>query len=71
MKAGDKAGAETLKARTAELKQHTQAAAAELAQVEKEQQQILYKLPNLPPRQRARRPRRPGQRNRARARCQT
>ena len=39
MKAGDKAGAETLKARTAELKQHTQAAAAELAQVEEEQQQ--------------------------------
>ena len=48
MKAGDKAGAETLKIRTAELKQHTQSAAAELAQVEKEQQQLLYKLPNLP-----------------------
>ena len=48
MKAGDKTGAETLKARTAELKQHTQAAATELAQVEKEQQQFLYKLPNLP-----------------------
>ncbi|MDO7852897.1 serine--tRNA ligase [Hymenobacter convexus] len=48
MKSGDKAGAETLKIRTAELKQHTQSAAAELAQVEKEQQQLLYKLPNLP-----------------------
>ena len=48
MKAGDKAGAETLKARTAELKQHTQSAAGELAQVEEAQKQLLYKLPNLP-----------------------
>ena len=48
MKAGDKAGAEALKVRTAELKQHTQAAAAELAQVEEGQKQLLFKLPNLP-----------------------
>ena len=48
MKANDKAGAETLKLRTVELKQHTQAAAAELAQVEEAQKQLLFKLPNLP-----------------------
>ncbi|SHI61911.1 seryl-tRNA synthetase [Hymenobacter daecheongensis DSM 21074] len=48
MKSGDKAGAETLKTRTAELKQQTKAAADELAQVEHTLQQTLYKLPNLP-----------------------
>ena len=48
MKAGDRAGAEALKVRTAALKLDTQAAAAELAQVEAGQQQLLYKLPNLP-----------------------
>jgi len=48
MKSGDKAGAETLKARTAELKQHTKAADDELTQVEDALQQTLYKLPNLP-----------------------
>ncbi|MBT9391729.1 serine--tRNA ligase [Hymenobacter sp. NST-14] len=48
MKSGDKAGAETLKARTAELKQQTKAHTEELAEVEKELQQVLYKLPNLP-----------------------
>lgn len=48
MKSGDKPGAETLKARSAELKQHTKTASEELAQVEHEQQQFLYKLPNLP-----------------------
>ncbi|MBG8552702.1 serine--tRNA ligase [Hymenobacter guriensis] len=48
MKAGDKAGAETLKARTAELKQHIKAHSEELVEVEKELQQTLYKLPNLP-----------------------
>ncbi|WBO83246.1 serine--tRNA ligase [Hymenobacter yonginensis] len=48
MKAGDKAGADTLKARTAELKQHTKAADDELTQVEDALQQTLYKLPNLP-----------------------
>ncbi|WP_303310459.1 serine--tRNA ligase [Hymenobacter sp. BT730] len=48
MKAGNKAEAETLKARTAELKQQTKAHSEELAEVEKELQQILYKLPNLP-----------------------
>ncbi|MDU0371915.1 serine--tRNA ligase [Hymenobacter endophyticus] len=48
MKAGNKAEAETLKARTAELKQSTKAHAEELGEVEKELQQTLYKLPNLP-----------------------
>jgi seryl-tRNA synthetase len=48
MKSGNKAEAETLKARTAELKQQTKAHSEELAEVEKELQQILYKLPNLP-----------------------
>ncbi|UYZ63178.1 serine--tRNA ligase [Hymenobacter weizhouensis] len=48
MKSGDKAGAETLKARTAELKQHTKQHADELSQVEIALQQALYKLPNLP-----------------------
>ncbi|TGE19334.1 serine--tRNA ligase [Hymenobacter elongatus] len=48
MKSGDKAGAETLKARTATLKQHTKAHSEELAQVEEALQQTLYKLPNLP-----------------------
>jgi seryl-tRNA synthetase len=48
MKSGDKAGAETLKVRTTELKQHTKAAMDELTLVEHELQQLLYKLPNLP-----------------------
>ncbi|MBD2714675.1 serine--tRNA ligase [Microvirga sp. STR05] len=48
MKAGNKAEAEALKARTAELKQHTKAHTEELVEVEKELQQALYKLPNLP-----------------------
>ncbi len=48
LKTGDRAGAEALKLRTADLKQQTQAASAELAQVEDEQKQLLYKLPNLP-----------------------
>ncbi|MCA8831428.1 serine--tRNA ligase [Hymenobacter pini] len=48
MKAGNKAEAETLKARTAELKQHTRAHAEELQEVEKQLQQLLYKLPNVP-----------------------
>jgi len=48
MKSGDKAAAETLKARTAELKQQTKAHADELSQVEIALQQTLYKLPNLP-----------------------
>ncbi|GAA4000302.1 serine--tRNA ligase [Hymenobacter fastidiosus] len=48
MKSGDQAGAETLKMRTAELKQHTKAAGDELTQVEEALQQLLYKLPNLP-----------------------
>ncbi|RTQ50241.1 serine--tRNA ligase [Hymenobacter gummosus] len=48
MKSGDKAGAETLKARTAELKQQTKAAAEELTQLEKELQDALYRIPNVP-----------------------
>ncbi|WP_324676138.1 serine--tRNA ligase [Hymenobacter sp. GOD-10R] len=48
MKSGDKAGAETLKARTATLKQQTKAAAEELTQVEASLHQALVKLPNLP-----------------------
>ncbi|GAA4375882.1 serine--tRNA ligase [Hymenobacter koreensis] len=48
MKSGDKAGAETLKARTAELKGQTKTAAEELTQVESELQNALYRLPNLP-----------------------
>ncbi|SNR42096.1 MULTISPECIES: serine--tRNA ligase [Hymenobacter] len=48
MKSGDKAGAEVLKARTADLKQQTKSHAEELTQVEFALQQTLYKLPNLP-----------------------
>ncbi len=48
MKAGDRAGADALKLRTAALKQQAQTTGPELAQVEKELQQLLYKLPNLP-----------------------
>ncbi len=48
MKSGDRAGAETLKTRTTELKQHTKVTADELTQVEMAIQQLLYKLPNLP-----------------------
>jgi seryl-tRNA synthetase len=48
MKSGDKAGAETLKSRTAELKTQIKAHADELAQAEQEQTQLLYKIPNIP-----------------------
>ncbi len=48
MKTGDRAGADSLKARTAELKRHTHAAAVELTEVEEAQKQLLLKLPNLP-----------------------
>ncbi|WP_426492982.1 serine--tRNA ligase [Hymenobacter sp. 102] len=48
MKAGNKAEAETLKTRTAELKQLTKTHAEELTQVEQQLQQLLYKLPNVP-----------------------
>jgi seryl-tRNA synthetase len=48
MKAGNKAEADTLKARTAELKQQNKAHAEELTEVEKALQQALYKLPNVP-----------------------
>ncbi|SHK57312.1 serine--tRNA ligase [Hymenobacter psychrotolerans] len=48
MKAGNKTEAEALKARTAELKQHTKSHAEELTQIEYALQQTLYKLPNVP-----------------------
>ncbi|UOR05598.1 serine--tRNA ligase [Hymenobacter aerilatus] len=48
MKAGNKAEAEELKARTATLKQQTKQHADELTQVEQALQQTLWKLPNLP-----------------------
>ena len=48
MKAGNKADAEELKARTATLKQQTKQHTDELAQVEQALQQMLWKLPNLP-----------------------
>lgn len=48
MKSGDKAGAETLKTRTAELKTQIKAHADELAAAEQQQTQMLYKLPNVP-----------------------
>jgi seryl-tRNA synthetase len=48
MKSGDKAGAETLKSRTAELKTQIKAHADELAQAEQQQTQLLYKIPNIP-----------------------
>lgn len=48
MKTGQKTEAEALKVRTAELKQQTKAHSDELAETEKQLQQLLYKLPNLP-----------------------
>ena len=48
MKSGDKAGAETLKTRTAELKTQIKAHADELAAAEQQQTQLLYKIPNIP-----------------------
>ena len=48
MKSGDRAGAETLKARTAELKTQIKAHADELAAAERQQTELLYKLPNIP-----------------------
>ncbi|MBT2557230.1 serine--tRNA ligase [Hymenobacter sp. ISL-91] len=48
MKSGQKAEAEALKVRTAELKQQTKTHSDELADTEKQLQQLLYKLPNLP-----------------------
>ncbi|UYZ59132.1 serine--tRNA ligase [Hymenobacter latericus] len=48
MKGGDKAGAEELKSRTAALKQQTKSAAEELTGVEKELQDALYRIPNVP-----------------------
>ncbi|SDX90321.1 serine--tRNA ligase [Hymenobacter psychrophilus] len=48
MKTGQKAEAEALKVRTGELKQQTKTHSDELANTEKQLQQLLYKLPNLP-----------------------
>ncbi|SES93816.1 serine--tRNA ligase [Hymenobacter actinosclerus] len=48
MKTGQKAEAEALKIRTAELKQQTKTHSDELADTERQLQQLLYKLPNLP-----------------------
>ena len=48
MKSGDKAGAEALKVRTGELKIQVKAHADELADAEKQQTQLLYKIPNVP-----------------------
>ncbi|MGI4872759.1 MAG: serine--tRNA ligase [Janthinobacterium lividum] len=48
MKSGDKAGAETLKTRTAELKTQIKAHADELSAAERQQTELLYKLPNIP-----------------------
>jgi seryl-tRNA synthetase len=48
MKSGDKAGAEALKLRTAELKTQIKAHADELAEASTQQTQLLYKIPNVP-----------------------
>ena len=48
MKSGDKAGADTLKARTAELKTQIKTHADELAATERQQTEVLYRLPNIP-----------------------
>ncbi|RZK51336.1 MAG: serine--tRNA ligase, partial [Hymenobacter sp.] len=48
MKTGDKAGAETLKIRTSELKTQVKGYADELAATEQQQTQLLYKIPNVP-----------------------
>jgi seryl-tRNA synthetase len=48
MKSGDRAGADALKTRTAALKVQIRTQADELAAVEKQQTELLYKLPNVP-----------------------
>jgi seryl-tRNA synthetase len=48
MKSGDKAGAEKLKAETADLKNKTRQYAEQLTQIEEQLQAALVKLPNLP-----------------------
>jgi seryl-tRNA synthetase len=48
MKSGDKAGAEALKARTSELKTQIKTHADELSALEKQQTDLLYKIPNVP-----------------------
>jgi seryl-tRNA synthetase len=48
MKSGDKAGAEALKTRTSELKAQIKIHSDELADIEQQQTQLLYKIPNIP-----------------------
>ncbi|AMR29130.1 serine--tRNA ligase [Hymenobacter psoromatis] len=48
MKSGDRAGADALKTRTAELKTQIRAHSDELTAVEKGQTELLYKIPNIP-----------------------
>ncbi|MGI4833542.1 MAG: serine--tRNA ligase [Janthinobacterium lividum] len=48
MKSGQRAEADTLKTRTAELKAAIKAHADELTAVEQQQNELLYKIPNIP-----------------------
>jgi seryl-tRNA synthetase len=48
MKSGDRAGADELKARTTSLKADIKTHADELAAIEKQQTELLYKIPNVP-----------------------
>jgi seryl-tRNA synthetase len=48
MKSGDRAGADELKARTTSLKAGIKTHADELAAIEKQQTELLYKIPNVP-----------------------
>jgi seryl-tRNA synthetase len=48
MKSGDKAGAEVLKNRTTTLKTQIKAHADELTDIERQQTELLYKIPNIP-----------------------
>ena len=48
MKSGDRAGADELKTRTTSLKADIKTHADELAGIEKQQTELLYKIPNVP-----------------------
>jgi seryl-tRNA synthetase len=48
MKSGDRAGADELKARTTSLKADIKTHADELSAIEKQQTELLYKIPNVP-----------------------
>jgi seryl-tRNA synthetase len=48
MKSGDRAGADELKARTTALKADIKTHADELTAIEKQQTELLYKIPNVP-----------------------